>query len=393
MRRVGVVTGGRSDYAILRPVLRRLRSTPGLALRLYVTGTHLLREYGRTVREIARDGFPVAARVPLGLRGDRPSDIASAIGRGTIGFANLFARSPPDVLLLQGDRFEMLAAATAALPFHIPLAHIHGGESSEGAFDEAIRHALTKMSHLHFAATAAYARRIVQMGEDPRRVFVTGAPALDNLRSPPAGDPGALARAARGPLPAEFLLVVYHPVTLEFEDTDRQLDELTAGLDRDGRPVVVLYPNADTGSRRIIERWRRYARRRRDVRVLASLAPAAYFGLMSRAAAMIGNSSSGIVEAASFRLPVVNVGSRQRGRIHGPNVVDVPCKRGRIAAALRLVETPAFRRRLRGLANPYGDGHASERIVAQLGRVRLGPRLVLKRFHPAAAGRRGRSLG
>jgi len=385
-RIIGVVTTARADWSHLLPVVRRLEADPAVELRLYVTGMHLAPEFGLTVRDIEAAGCAIAERIEMLVASDTPHAIATSMGLGTMGFAHAFARSRPDVLVLLGDRFETHAAAIAALPFTIPLAHLCGGESTEGLIDEALRHSLTKMSHLHFAATEAYARRIVQMGEEPWRVTVSGAPSLDNL--------ARLTRLSRPELEARVgvdlggptVLVTFHPVTLEYEDTEPHVTELLAALEKVGLPVIFTYPNADTWGRIVIRMIDEYVASHANATAVANLGPQAYFSLLEHCAMMVGNSSSGIIEAASFRLPVVNIGNRQRGRVHGANVIAVDCDRDAIVRGIRRAEDPGFRAALAALVNPYGDGHATERIVDVLKRTPLDRRLILKRFHQVAGG-------
>jgi UDP-hydrolysing UDP-N-acetyl-D-glucosamine 2-epimerase len=381
MRTIGVVTGARSDYGIYVPVLREIQSEPDLTLHLMVTGMHLAPEYGNTVEEIEQSGFAIGERVEMLLASDRPESIGKSMGLGTIGFSQAFARFRPDILLLLGDRFEMHAAAVAALPFRIPLAHIHGGESTEGLIDEPIRHSLTKMSHLHFASTRRYAVRIVQMGEAPWRVTVSGAPSLDNLVGISLPGQEALEDLVGMPLRVPPLLVTYHPVTLEYEETRPQTEELLAALASAGHPVVFTYPNADTYGRAIIEMIDAFVSANASARAVRSLGTQGYFGLMKFCAGMVGNSSSGIIEAASFGLPVVNIGNRQRGRVRGANVLDVGYSRDDILDGIRRALEPEFRIRLTGMRNPYGDGRAAPRIVKVLKETELDKRLLLKRFH------------
>lgn len=380
MRTIGIVTVARSDYGILRPVLRLIDADPDLGLMLYAAGAHLVPELGRTVDDIERDGFAIEARVPLYAGSDAPAATARALGQGVEGFADAFAAARPDLLLLLGDRFEMLAAAAAALPLRIPLAHVHGGEVSEGAFDDAIRHALTKLSHLHFASAEPHARRILQLGEEPWRVLVSGAPGLDAIaESPPLGD-AELSERIGLQLNGPTLLVTYHPATLDEGEPRARVRELLAAVDASGLPAIFTYPGADPGGVAVREEIDAYVHGRADAAAPPSLGSAAYVALMRRAAAMVGNSSSGIVEAASVGLPVVNVGIRQQGRLRAANVLDVGNGRDEILAGIRTATSAAFREGLEGLVNPYGDGHAAERIVERLKQVELGPRLLRKRF-------------
>lgn len=381
MRTVGVVTVGRSDYGIYLPILRQIQAAPDLRLHLIVSGAHLLPEFGMTAGAIEADGFTIGDRVEMLLPSDAPEAIATSIGRGTVGFARSFAQLRPDILVLLGDRFEMLAAASAALPFRIPVAHIHGGELTEGAIDDAIRHAITKMSHLHFVATETYRRRVIQLGEEPWRVTVSGAPGLDNVLTLDLPAREELEARVGLDLSKPFLLVTFHPVTLEYEHTDKHLDELFGALAALDYGLIFTYPNADMGSRVIIDRVRQLVAARSAATLVDNLGTAAYFGLMKRAAAMVGNSSSGIIEAASFKLPVVNVGNRQRGRTRGRNVIDVECSCERIIDAVRAATSKTFMAGLKDLVNPYGDGHAARRIVGVLSTAPPSARLLVKPFH------------
>lgn len=387
MRTITAVTVARSDLGIYLPVWRRIAAEPDLRLEIVAAGAHLVDEFGRTERDIAAAGFDVVDRVETLLAEDSPAAIAQSIGLGVRGFAAAFARRRPDLLLALGDRHEMLAAVAAALPLTIPVAHLHGGEISEGAIDDSIRHAITKMSHLHFVATADYRRRVIQLGEEPWRVTVSGAPGLDNLRTLALLDREVLERRIGMPLHPPPLLVTFHPVTLEYDRNESQIDELLAALTAIDMPVVFTYPGADAGSRAIVGAVERFVGDSPRMRCVNSLGSQAYFSLLRIAAAMVGNSSSGIIEAASFELPVVNVGNRQRGRLRAANVIDAECRREEIFRAIHTAVTKPFRESLRRLQNPYGDGRAAERIVPVLRDAPLDQRLLVKRFYdlPAAA--------
>lgn len=380
MRTIGVVTVSRADYGLCRPVLARMEAEPELRPALFVSGSHLAAELGSTVREIEADGFRVEARVELLAGSDDPAEVAAAIGGGVAGFGAALARARPDLVLLLGDRFEMLAAALGALPLRVPLAHVHGGESSEGSFDESTRHALTKLSHLHFVSAEAHARRVRQLGEEEWRVVVSGAPGLDAIREHVPLENAELERRIGMPLDGPTLLVTYHPATLDPEEPRARAEALVAAVEASGLPAVFTYPGADPGGRAVREVVDAYVRRRENARAVPSLGGDAYLSLMRRAAAMVGNSSSGIVEAASLGLPVVNVGIRQEGRLRAANVIDVGDEPRVILAGIRRAVSAEFRAGLAGLENPYGDGHAAERIVETLRRVELGARLLQKRF-------------
>lgn len=380
MRRIAAVTVGRSDYGIYRPIFERVLSTRGLELGVLASGTHLRREFGLTVRDIEADGFPVRARVPALSSVDGPGSIARAMGRAAAGFASAYAASRPDMLLVLGDRYEMHAAALAALPFNIPVAHIQGGELTLGAFDDALRHSITKLSHLHFVSTGIYARRVRQLGEEAWRVVVCGAPGLDNLRSVRLLEPAEISRRYGLSVEPKPLLVTFHPVTLEVDRLAWQVSELLGALDDSGLPLVFTMPNADTRGSLIRSRVRAFVSRRPLARAVEDMGTQGYFSLMARAAAMVGNSSSGIIEAPSFGLPVVNVGNRQQGRLRAENVIDVGYSRGEIRAGLRRALAPGLRERLSRRRNPYGDGKASSRIVRRLKNISLDRRLLAKRF-------------
>lgn len=382
MKRIGVVTTSRAEFGILEPVLRRLQEADDFHLSLYVSGMHLSPEFGHTVDAVEAAGFDITERVEMLLSSDTPAGTALSMGLGTIGFAQAFARSRPDLLMVLGDRFEMHAAVTAALPFRLPIAHLHGGESTEGLIDEALRHSVTKMSHLHFPATETYAQRIIRMGEAPWRVCVAGAPALDRLAAFTPLPRNELEDSLNFSLEPPVLLVTYHPVTLRHDDTEQQMAEFLGALDDSGTRLVITYPNADPRGRGVLEHLRRFAGSRSDrVCLTASLGSERYFSLMSIADAMVGNSSSGMIEAASFQLPVVNIGERQRGRVHAENVINIPCRRDAIRQAVDQAIAPDFRRQLSGLKNPYGDGHAGERITATLRRIPFDETLLMKHFY------------
>ena len=380
MRRICVVTTSRADYGIYRPVLREITRRPDLELRLLITGSHLLPQFGLTVREIESDGYDTSERVEVPLSGDTPAAIVTSSAQAMIGLAECYTRLRPDLLMVLGDRFEMHAAVSAAAPFLIPVAHIHGGELTEGAIDDSLRHSITKMSHLHFAATEVYANRIKHMGEEPWRITVSGAPSLDNLNGFQPLDDSTLAERFGLTLDEPFLLATYHPVTLENEAPETKLDQMLLALGKVDMPVVFTYPNADAGSSKIISRVEAYVSQTRRGWLLPSLGSEGYFSLMSRAAAMVGNSSSGIIEAASFHLPVVNIGNRQQGRVRAANVIDVGDGQQEIEKGLRRALDPNFRSSLANLQNPYGDGHAAERIVDKIQSVELNQGLLKKHF-------------
>jgi len=381
LRTIGVVTVARSDYGLYLPILRKIQADPALELQLIAGGTHLSPEYGMTAQVIEKDGFNIDERVEFLVSSDTPQGIAKSMGLGTIGFAQEYSRNCPDILLVLGDRFEMHAAVVAAMPFKLPVAHIAGGESTEGAIDEAMRHSITKMSHIHFVTTEVYRDRVVQMGEEPWRVIVSGAPGLDNIGTFPIMSWEDLKARFKFDLKAPVLLVTFHPVTLAYENTQYYITELLAALEDVDFDIVFTYPNADTQGHVIIEMIEEFASRRSGSWVARNLGTEAYISLMSHAAAMVGNSSSGIIEAASFKLPVVNIGDRQKGRMHGENVIDVGHGREEVREGIRNAVSDDFQARLSHLTNPYGNGQAAEKIVDTLKSVVLDDQLITKRFH------------
>jgi UDP-hydrolysing UDP-N-acetyl-D-glucosamine 2-epimerase len=380
MRRIGVVTVGRSDYGIYHPLLRAIRDDIQCQLCLIAAGAHLSPVFGNTLSEIEGDGLEIGARVPMLLSGDSPEEVAMSMGVGIINFTNAYRDLQPDLLVLLGDRFEMLAAAVAALPLRIPVAHLHGGELTQGAMDDSIRHAISKLSHLHFASAAAYGRRIEQMGEEPSRVFVTGSPVVDAILSEPVIGKDELEKELGAQL-KNALLVTYHPVTLEHERTEEHLTTLLAVLSRFENQVLFTYPNADMGNTVIIDHLQRFAASRPRTHIFVNLGRRKYHSLQRYVAAMVGNSSSGIIEASIFKLPVVNIGDRQMGRLRTSNIIDVPDEALAIERAIHTVLSPQFRESISQMEHPYGKGDASKQILQTLKTVPLNGSLLKKRFH------------
>jgi UDP-N-acetylglucosamine 2-epimerase (non-hydrolysing)/GDP/UDP-N,N'-diacetylbacillosamine 2-epimerase (hydrolysing) len=346
---------------------------------------HLAPGFGRTWREIAAEGVPIDRKIDMRLTGDSGLANLKSLGVGLPGFANAFTELKPAIVVLLGDRFELLAAAVSALLLRIPIAHIHGGERSEGAIDESVRHAITKMSSLHFAATATYRRRIIQMGEAPCRVFNVGAPGLDRLYGAPLLTRGQLEAQLGFRLEEPLALVTYHPATLDQTGTDAQVRHLVAAIRQSGLKAVFTMANADAQGARINARLRALcARHPGRFKWIPHLGHRRYLSCLRYCGLMIGNSSSGLTEAPSFRLPVVNIGDRQRGRVRAANVIDVPCSGAAILRGIRKACSPRFRTSLRSMRNPYDrfrDGRASERIKDVLKKVPLSDDLLKKSFH------------
>ncbi len=376
MRRILAVTGTRAEYGILRPVFRAIQAHPALELGVLVTGMHLSPEFGLTVREIEEDGFPIAARVDMLLSGDTGGAMAKSLGVGLIGMAQALEALRPDMALVLGDRGEPLAAAIAAVHLNIPVAHLHGGEvTCGGMVDDAVRWAITSFAHLHLAATEASAERLLRQGEDPWRVRVVGAPGLDAALQTPLRSRRELADRYGMDPDRPWLLAVQHPVTAEAERAGEQMVETMEALAALGLPTVLVHPNADAGSGAMVEVIRRYSEP--HIRAFPSLRD--YLSLLKEAAALVGNSSSGIIEAPSLGTPAINIGARQAGRERGDNVIDVGHDRNAIVAAVRrALEDEEFRRLVSRRRNPYGDGRAAPRVAGFLADVPLDDRLLRK---------------
>lgn len=381
MRRIAVFTGTRAEYGLLCWLMRAIRDDAALELQLIVSGMHLSPEYGVTWREIEADGFRIDAKVEMLLSSDSAVGIVKSMGVGTIGFADALDRLRPDILVVLGDRYEALAVAQAAMVMGIPIAHLHGGERTEGLIDESIRHAITKMSQLHFTSTEAYRKRVIQLGESPERVFNVGAPGLESIRRLEPMPVEALEVSLGFALGEQPFLVTYHPVTLAEEGGLEALDNLLRALEQfPDRRIVITYPNADAHNRALIEALERFADGNDRVLLARSLGQRRYLSLMRVAGAVIGNSSSGLIEAPGFRVPTVDIGPRQQGRLHPETVVHCGEDEPSIVDAIRKCLSPDFRARCGQSVNPYGDGHVSKRIVFVLKEVPLDG-LVRKVFH------------
>jgi UDP-hydrolysing UDP-N-acetyl-D-glucosamine 2-epimerase len=376
-RKIAVVTSSRAEYGHLYWLLRDLSVDAAFDPKLLVMGAHLSPEFGTTIHEIRKDGFAIEAEIECLLSSDSDVGMAKTIGLATLGCADVLARVRPDVLLLIADRYEMLAPASVAVALRIPIAHIEGGEVSQGAIDDVVRNALTKLSHIHFACTKKARRRVIAMGEEEWRVHFTGSPGLDALRRRPLMSRDELEEMLGCELAQPPVVVAYHPVTL-LEDTTAEFEHLLDALKSISPHLIFVYPNADAGSRMLVARSREFAEVRGNARVFVNLDHHSFLSLLALSSAMVGNSSSGIMESTSLNLPAVNIGIRQQGREHADNVLDASADPEDIARKIRIALSPEFRERVRGITNPYGDGCASERILKVLRDLQLGPSLLIK---------------
>lgn len=367
-RKIALFTGTRAEYGLLYWLMKDLQANDQFELQVIVSGMHLSPEFGETWREIEQDGFHIDAKVEMLLSSDTPVGVVKSMGIGALGFADALDRLQPDMVVVLGDRFEALAFVQAALIMQIPIAHLHGGEITEGAYDDAIRHAISKMANLHFVAAEPYRRRVIQMGESPDRVFNVGAIGLDHLRRSPKMSLAELAESLDFPLRLPYLLVTYHPVTAEEESPEQSFMALLSALDAfPEHQIILTYPNADNGGRAIIPLLEAYAQRQPG-RVLAipSLGFRRYLSAVSMASAVVGNSSSGIIEVPAFGVPTVNIGVRQRGRLAAGSVLHCEPDAEAIERVLRLALSEEFSDSSKSTVNPYGQGNAAEAIVSVL---------------------------
>lgn len=381
MRRIGIVTVARSDYGIYRPLIRRILDDDELNLHLIVSGMHLVEEFGMTISDIEKDGVPIADTISIPYRSDAPESVVESIGVGMIGFARSYTAQRPDILVVLGDRFEMYAAALATLPLGIPMAHIHGGELTEGAIDDALRHSITKISHLHFTGCDEYAKRVIQMGEEPWRVTVSGALGLDNIETISLMERKTFSDRFGISREDPFLLVTLHSETMAPEMTEKNTKTFLDVLNEINMPVLFTLANADPGGRLINEMIRRYVDEHPGSVLVENLGTEGYFSAMSHAAAMVGNSSSGILEAASFRLPVVNIGMRQRGRVRSRNIIDVAMEKDILLDAVGRAVSKDFRDEIADVENLYWRGGAAGIIAETLRNTTIDDTLLIKRFY------------
>jgi UDP-hydrolysing UDP-N-acetyl-D-glucosamine 2-epimerase len=379
-RKIAVVTTSRADYGHLYWPLRDLSENENVDLKIIALGSHLSPEFGNTFQEIVNDGFAIDSRIECLLSSDSDVGMAKTIGIATLSLADVLGQMRPDLLLLIADRYELLAPASVALALRIPIAHIEGGEVSEGAIDDAVRNALTKMSHIHFTSTHAARERVIAMGEEEWRVHRAGTPSLDHLRRRTLLSREQVEEQLALNLRTPTILVVYHPMTIA-RDTLQEADSLFAALERLADQILFCYPNADAGSRTLIDRTKSFIERRGHGKIFTNLDSATYLSLLRQVDMLVGNSSSGIMESASFSLPTVNVGLRQQGRERARNVLDAEAHPRAILEAVRTARTAEFRDSLRAMVNPYGEGFASETIVRVLTSVPLSQKLLMKR-HP-----------
>ena len=381
-RKICIVTGTRAEFGLLQWLMHEVQEDPILELQIIATGMHLSPEFGLTYKSIEDRGLPISKKVEVLLSSDSSIGISKSVGLGMISFAEAYAELEPDVIVVLGDRFEIFSAVSAAMIARIPIAHIHGGEATEGLIDEPIRHSISKMSHLHFTATEAYAKRVMQLGEQPDRVFHTGTPALDNISRLNLLSREEFEESIDFTLGKKNILVTFHPVTLESKTATIQFTELLQALDMlPEAHVIFTLPNADTDGRIIMKMIKDYVtENKRRVKAFNSLGQLRYLSAISHVDVVLGNSSSGLIEAPSFGVPTVNIGDRQKGRIKAETVIDCDPNSASIGNALQNAFSKKFRRSIKGVENPYGKGGASFKIKEILKTYPLGG-IVKKAFY------------
>jgi len=382
MKKICVITGTRAEYGLLYWTMKHLSKQTDFLLQICVTGMHLSPEFGLTYKQIELDGFVIDEKVEILLSSDTEIGISKSIGLGIIGFAEVYQRLKPDMVLILGDRFEIFAAATAAMVSKLPIAHCHGGEATEGLIDESIRHSITKMSQLHFSSTDEYSNRVIQLGESPERVFNVGALGIENINKLTLLDREEFEKSIDFKLGKENVLVTFHPVTLENAKSEKQFKALLDSLDLfPDLKIIFTKPNADTDGRIIIEMIDKYVEKNKERSVtFVSLGQLRYLSCLKYVDTVIGNSSSGIIEVPSFKKATINIGDRQRGRLKCESIIDCEPVKEEIVEAIKLSFSPAFKEKLKTVKNLYGEGNASIKIIDVLRKVDFSD-ILKKKFY------------
>ena len=380
-RKISVTTGTRAEYGILRPVLKKISSSKKLELYLIVTGMHLSQKHGMTIDEIKKDGFKIYAKIDMLPERDSTFFMAKTVGEGVIKFSKIFKKLKPDINLILGDRDESLASALAAYHMNIPNAHIHGGDRTEAGIDEYNRHAITKMSNIHFVATKKSRQRVLKMGENPKYVYLTGSPSIDEVLSNRISKKRELEDKYGIHFTGKEILLLQHPVTTETEQTEKQIRNILNAIVKIGNTTIAIAPNSDAGNRIIFQYLKKYSQKYAFIKTYQTLPRADFLGMLNNCGVLVGNSSSGIIEASYFAIPVINIGIRQEGRERGKNVIDVPTNS----------ENLIYNTILQGIKNKnmfmnrcryiYGSGNASKKIVKYLENIKLDKKLIQKQIY------------
>lgn len=378
MKKICVVTGTRAEYGLLSNLMKRINDCPELQLQVVATNMHLSPEFGLTYKEIEADGFRIDKKVEMLLSADTPTATTKSLGLGIIGFADAYNDLKPDMVVILGDRYEMLGAASAALLANIPIAHISGGDVTEGAYDDAIRHSITKMSHLHFTSTEVYRNRVIQLGEEPSRVYNVGSTGIDNIKQLQLMDKKSLEENLGFEFGDNCILVTYHPETINGQGAAIQFQQLLNALDRIDCRIIFTKPNSDSDGRVIIDMIDKYVASHPDKTVCyTSLGYMRYLSSLQYVQAVVGNSSSGLIEVPSFGIPTVNIGDRQKGRLHAESVINCPTAEAEIYNALKTALSSEFKIKARNVANPYEKEGSNDKIFDAL--LNCEPKSLLKK--------------
>lgn len=381
IEKICIVTGSRAEYGLLKWLIKDIKNLENLEIILIATGSHLSHEFGFTINEIIKDGFNVNEKVDILLSTDTPNAISKSVGIGVMGFADKFEHYKPDLLLILGDRYEIYSAAIAAMIARIPIAHIHGGESTEGAIDEAIRHSITKISHLHFVASNEYRNRVIQLGEDPSRVFNVGALGIDGIKRLKLRTKEKLEKLIGFQFGLRNLLVTFHPVTLENDSSEKHINELLESINEfEEINFIFTMPNADMNSRIIYENIEKFCKKSKNAFCFKSLGQLNYFSCLKFVDGVIGNSSSGIIEVPSFLKGTINIGNRQTGRLKSKSIIDCNPSKLEIKKAINKLYSKNFQDSLKYVINPYGDGEASKKIIEKIKNINLDG-ILIKKFY------------
>jgi GDP/UDP-N,N'-diacetylbacillosamine 2-epimerase (hydrolysing) len=380
MKKICIITGSRAEYGLLRWVMQGILDDPDLDLLIIATGMHLSPEFGLTYKVIESDGFIINRKVEMLTSSDSSIGIAKSIGLGMIGFADALNELKPDLIMVLGDRFEIFSAVSAALVAKIPVAHLHGGEATEGLIDEGIRHSITKMSHLHFVAAEAYRQRVIQLGENPENVFLVGGLGVDSIKRLKLLNRQEIEALLDFKFSQKNLLITFHPVTLEKSSAENQMGELLAALaDLKDTKLIFTLPNADTDGRVLIRMVQNFVEQHNNAKAYISLGQLSYLSCLSQVDAVVGNSSSGLLEAPSFKKGTINIGDRQRGRLQAESVINCEPMRVSIKLAFEKLYSREFQDQLNDVVNPYGDGGASDKIISLIKTVSIDE-IIKKKF-------------
>ena len=380
-RKIWFITGTRAEYGLMRLVMQGVKDDADLNLQVIATGMHLSPEFGLTYKAIEEDGFDIDRKVEMLTSSDTPKGIAKSMGLGMIGFADALNDLNPDIIVVLGDRFEIFSAVSTALVACIPVAHLHGGETTEGSFDEAFRHSITKMSHLHFVAANEYMQRVIQLGEKSEHIFLVGGLGIDNIQKLQLIDRSALEVDLGFKFGKKNLLITFHPVTLENSSASTQMQALLSALVKlEDTEFIFTMPNADTDGRALIKMVEKFASKHSNAHAFTSLGQLRYLSCIAQVDGVVGNSSSGLLEVPSFRKGTINIGDRQRGRLQADSVINCESNEKSITNAINMLYSPEFQTNLSQVQNPYGEGGASQKIVSILKTINI-KNIVKKVFH------------